>query len=89
MYHPEYQLLEFTTDKKWKIIESAVTDEIAYHFSKKLHETAKLNSNRLCTGNENHSATKKQFNIVNAVSRVPSSSYPMIDSIAVYAYGYK
>lgn len=41
MYHPEYQLLEFTNDKKWLTIESAATDEIAYRFSLKLHQIAK------------------------------------------------
>lgn len=30
-----------------------------------------------------------KFSVENAVSRVPAHSYPMIDGIAVYAYGYK
>lgn len=33
MYHPEYQLLEFTNHKKWLTIDSPATDEIAYRFS--------------------------------------------------------
>lgn len=82
MYHPEYQLLEFTGDKKWTIVGDETTDEIAFRFSLKLNRLARLNSNQVRPGFED------LFDIQLATSRTPSSSYPMVDNIAVYAYGY-
>lgn len=82
MYHPEYQLLVFTGDKKWAIIDNEITDEIAFMFSLKLNRYARLNSNRVRKGNE------YLFDTELALSRNEAVPYPMIENIEVYAYGY-
>ena len=50
MYHPEYQMLVFTGDKKWTTIDNSITDEIAFRFSLKLNRVARKNSNRVDEG---------------------------------------
>lgn len=52
MYHPEYQLLVFTGDRKWTTIDNDATDEIAFRFSLTLNRVARRNSNRVKPGNE-------------------------------------
>ena len=52
MYHPEYQVLDFATEKKWNIIGDNITDEVAFRLSLMLNRKARENSNRVPKNNE-------------------------------------
>ena len=83
MYHPEYQLLVFTGQNKWNIVDNDVTDEIAFRDSLKLNRLARMNGNRVKPGFED------LINRQMAISRVPADKYPMKDDVEVYAYGFQ
>jgi len=47
MYHPEYQLLDFSGPKQWKLAANADTDEIAFRLSLLVNRDARSNANRI------------------------------------------
>ena len=47
MYHPEYQALHFSGQKKWNIVNDKDTDEIAFRISLLLNRNARKNKNRV------------------------------------------
>jgi hypothetical protein len=52
MYHPEYQVLDFATEKKCNIIGDNIRDEVAFRLSLMLNRKARENSNRVPKNNE-------------------------------------
>jgi hypothetical protein len=86
MYHPEYQLLDFTGPKMWILASQSekrqYTDEIAFRISLKLNRDARKNTNKVADGQT------MQFMTTSGVSRVPAQNYEMVAGLSVMAYGY-
>ena len=87
MYHPEYQLLDFTGPKMWSLASHTenkkFTDEIAFRLSLKLNRDARTNTNKVSEGQT------QTFMEIHGVSRVPAQDYPMVPGLNVMAYGYQ